>query len=184
MAFAAPQLYAKLNVENSQFSRALDQTELVEVVNEDGSVSQVPETAEQTEERLRRFDREMELMYLSSIVSMSVVLFIVSVAAVPVLLFIFRPREPGIGCLLSFVYAIAICIFFFALFTLMTNGGAPPGEFVGLMAVGLFSAIGAGSLSLFVTRSQGFELTSPKRFEKQLLAISIDSKNVAKTEEN
>jgi hypothetical protein len=185
LAFTTTQLFARLTVESYQYWRADDQTEVIEVVNEDGSISQVPETAAQTEERLNQMDRTMELTYLSLILSQSVVLFIVSVLAFPVLLFIFRPQEPAIGCLLSFVYAIAICTFVIAVFTLMTNGAAPPGEIFGLMAVGLFTAIGAGAVSLFVTRAQGFELTSPKRFEKRLLAIANDPKCVEaeKTEE-
>lgn len=166
LAVATPQLSARLSAADLASSGQPLPSAEVKVMNADGTVDQVPETQPQAEQRQREFIRDMERMYLSMILTTSVTFFVISVLAVPVLVFTFRPKEPAAGCLFSFLYGLAILIFNVGLFSLLGNGGALPVEIFGLMAVGIFTATAAGSIALVILRSGGFTLTSPKRFQK------------------
>jgi hypothetical protein len=171
LAFATPQMFARLNVARYDTYDRMVTVEYEHVTNADGTVREVTRGIPQEELELQRrsYEREMYNVYLVSTVSSAVTFIIISMLAIPVVLFTFRPTEAAVGCLFSFLYSIAICLFILLLVAVL-NGGAIQdffGEVFGYVAVGIAVSISAGALPLMATRAAGFRMTSPKRHERE-----------------
>lgn len=170
LAFATPQIFARINME--EFNQYENDFAMAQAFSDDGTIDL--EGGEMSPEEIKQqqnlYKRQMRDIYLGTTLSSAIMFVIFSILAVPVVLFIFRPVEPATGCLFSFLYSIVVCIFILLLILLMNGGAIGPflSEIVGYVALAIGTAFGAGAVPLLVTRSTGFRLTSPKRYEREL----------------
>ena len=127
------------------------------------------------EEFLREQRRFISSRYWSSIMGISMTIFVINCFTIPVLLFTFRSKEPEAGCLYISLYAGGIfcaLLVFLAAVSIIFGGGLPP-----MIAEPIFyfgSAFGTAFVALagplLVFRNSDLKLTSPKLFEKDLTA--------------
>ena len=181
LALATPQMSANLSAEppRGAYTEFDGGAEVVEVINEDGTVTQRTESAEEFSRRMSEAERNRRNGSLGRSIALAFVFFVSSILAVPAVLFVFRPRTPATGCLFNFVYSLVLCMFFGLLLMLLSGGQV--GNFIGEIFVYLILLIGvtvgAVAISLSILRANGFKLTSPKRFDRDSKRKELEAGN-------
>lgn len=175
LCFAVPQM--AVNLQKSLNDNFDPKVEFVEVVQPDGST--VFERQERTDEQAiadaqRTHDSEIRLGILMGFAGAAVYLFLITLIAFPVLLFVFLLKEVPHGCFATVVYGLGLlccCLLLIGAF----SGFSGLGE--GMLFFGLPIACFGGALAipLAVSRVIGFRLTSLKRYAKEQAKLELEN---------
>ena len=170
LGFAGPQMAINLASKPDWFDPT---TTYEQVTQPDGTVEweEVVLTDQKIiDEKNRDFERQNRLGILFWYAAAGVWSFGISLLSLPIPLLIFRTNDRGAGCGLTAAYAFGWLILAAAIVGLWLPG--PPGEILGYLWGGLLSYVGLVSIVFGFSRSQGFRLSSPRRFSRQTKKIN------------
>ena len=166
LAFSGPQMVANTVQQSSWFDPTMS---FEEVLQPDGTTSweEVTITDQaKIDQRLREHKRDQRLRFMLAYAAAAAYGFAISLLSLPIFLFVFRSKNPEVGCGLSAGYAFGWLLLVVGGLVAFAPVGAP-GEIFGYLGCFLLSYGAIVSIIFVCSRNTGFRLTSRRRFKRE-----------------
>ena len=166
LAFSGPQMVANTVQQSSWFDPTMS---FEEVLQPDGTTSweEVTITDQaKIDQRLREHKRDQRLRFMLAYAAAAAYGFAISLLSLPIFLFVFRSKNPEVGCGLTAGYAFGWLLLVVGGLVAFAPVGAP-GEIFGYLGCFLLSYGAIVSIIFVCSRNTGFRLTSRRRFKRE-----------------